>query len=95
MEDRRHLGGIVCQPKLTAQVSIGEKSTKITYKVRGLIYWDKSHFTCRMLGKAGEVYYNDGMTIGATCIHEGKLASLQDLYNTKGAQLTYIILSLV
>ena len=95
MEDRRHLGGTACQPKLTAQVSIGEKSTKITYKVRGLIYWDKSHFTCRMLGKAGEVYYNDGMTIGATCIHEGKLANLQDLYNTKGAQLTYIILSLV
>ena len=35
------------------------------------------------------------MTIGVTCIHEGKLADLQDLYNTKGAQLTYIILSLV
>ena len=95
MEDRRHLDGTTCQPKLTAQVSIAKKSAKITYKVRGLIYWDKSHFTCRMLGKAGEVYYNDGMTINATCIHEGKLASLQDLYNTKGAQLTYIILSLV
>ena len=35
------------------------------------------------------------MIIGATYIHEGKLADLQDLYNTKGAQLTYIILSLV
>ena len=35
------------------------------------------------------------MTIGATCIYEGKLAGLQDLYNTKGAQLTYIISSMV
>ena len=35
------------------------------------------------------------MTIGATCIDGGKLAGLQDLYNTKEAQLTYIVLSLV
>ena len=35
------------------------------------------------------------MTIGATSIHEGELAGLKDLYNTKGAQLIYIILSMV
>ena len=66
LEDRRNIGEGACQPKITAQVSIGEKSDKLTYKVRGLIYWDHSHFTCRMIGKAGEVYYNDGMTTGAT-----------------------------
>ncbi|KZV61159.1 hypothetical protein PENSPDRAFT_593167, partial [Peniophora sp. CONT] len=65
------------------------------YKVRGLIYWNRSHFTCRMVGKAGEVYYNDGMTLGSDCIHEGKLGDIKDLYNTKGAQLTYVILSLI
>ena len=89
------MGGTASKPKLTAQASIGEKLDKVTYKVRGLIYWNKSHFTCRMLGKAAEVYYNDSMTIGATCIQEGKLTEIQDLYHTKGAQLTYIILSLV
>ena len=95
LEDHRDYGDTACQPKITAQVSIGEKSDKVTYKVRGSIYWDKSHFTCRMLGKTGEVYYNDGMTTGTTCLHEGKLSEIQDLYNTKSAQLTYIILSLV
>ncbi|KZV60568.1 hypothetical protein PENSPDRAFT_565243, partial [Peniophora sp. CONT] len=64
---------------ITAQVSIGEKDDKVTYKVRGLIYWDKSHFTSRIVGKAGEVYYNDGMTMGSDCIHEGKLGDLKDL----------------
>ena len=95
LEDRRDDGSTACQPKITAQVIIGEKSDKVTYKVAGLIYWDKSHFTCRMLAKTGEVYYNDGMTTGTTCLHEGKLNEIQDLYNTKNAQLTYIILSLV
>ncbi|KZV60291.1 hypothetical protein PENSPDRAFT_548093, partial [Peniophora sp. CONT] len=64
---------------ITSQVSIGEKENKVTYKVRGLIYWNRSHFTCRMVGKAGEVYYNDGMTLGADCIHEGKLGDIKDL----------------
>ena len=64
MEDRRDIGEGICQPKLTSQVTIGERSDKVTYKVRGLIYWDKSHFTCRMLGKSSEAYYNDGVTLG-------------------------------
>ena len=30
------------------------------------------------------------MTTGNSCIHEGKLGEIPDMYNTKGAQLTYI-----
>ncbi|KZV59506.1 hypothetical protein PENSPDRAFT_552019, partial [Peniophora sp. CONT] len=63
------------------------------YKVRGLIYWNRTHFNCRMIGKQGNVYFNDGITTGPTCIHEGKLQDLTDPYNIRaGAQLTYIIL---
>ena len=76
LEDRKDYSGTAYQPKITAQVSIVEKSDKVTYKVGGLIYWDKSHFTCRMLGKTGEVYYNDGMTTGTTCLHERKLSEI-------------------
>ncbi|KZV61306.1 hypothetical protein PENSPDRAFT_671092 [Peniophora sp. CONT] len=74
LEDRREMGEGACQPKLTATVSIGEKGDKVTYKLRGLVYWNGTHFTCRMIGKAGEVYYNDGMISGATSIQEGPLA---------------------
>ena len=95
MEDHSDDGGGTCQPKLTAQVTIGDTSRKVTYKLRGLIYWDKSHFTCRMIGKAGEVYYNDGMTTGTSSIHEGKLSEIKDLYQIRQAKLTYVILSLV
>ena len=95
LEDHSNDGGGSCQPKLTAQVTIGDSSRKVTYKLRGLIYWDKSHFTCRMIGKAGEVYYNDGITTGTSSIHEGKLSDIKDLYQIRQAKLTYVILSLV
>ena len=95
LEDHSNDGGGSCQPKLTAQVTIGDSSRKVTYKSRGLIYWDKSHFTWRMIGKVGEVYYNDGITTGTSSIHEGKLSEIKDLYQTRQAILTYLILSLV
>ena len=95
LEDRRHIDGTASQPKLSSQVTIGEDGNKVVYKVRGLIYWDKSHFTCKSIGKAGEVYYNDGMTIGTSCIHEGKLGDIENIYKIRQAQLTYIILSRV
>ena len=88
-------GGSVCQPKLTATVSIGEKDNKIIYNTRGLVYWDKTHFTCRLIDKSREVYYNDGMTTGTSCIHEGRLSELQDIYRCHNRQLTYVILSLI
>ena len=95
LADMRAEGGGVSQPKISAQVAIGDGQDKLTYKIRGLIYWNRTHFTCRMSGKASEVYYNDGITTGTTCIHEGKLSEIKDIHNTKGAQLTYVILSLV
>ena len=93
--DMRAEGGDVSQPKISAQVTIGDGQDKLTYKVRGLIYWNRTHFTCRMVGKSSEVYYNDGITTGTTCIHEGKLSEITYMYNTKGAQQTYVIPRLV
>ena len=95
LENSREDGGRVCQLKITAQVTIRDGQDKLTYKVRGLIYWNRTHFNCRMIGKTSEVYYNDGLTTGTTCIHEGKLSEMKDIHNTKEAQLTYVILSLV
>ena len=95
LEDKRQQDEGTCQPKMTLQVTTGDRSEQLTYKLRDLIYWNRTHFTCRMVGKAGQVYYNDGMTTGNSCIHEGKLGEIPDMYNTKGAQLTYVILSLV
>ena len=95
LKDHSDDGGGSCPSKLTAYVTIGDSSRKVTYKLRGLIYWDKSHFTCRMIGKASEVYYNDGITTGTSSIHEGKLSEIKDLYQIRQAKLTYVILSLV
>ena len=48
-----------------------------------------------MIGKAGEVYYNDGITTGTSSIHEGKLGEIKDIYKVRQAQLLYIVLSLI
>ena len=69
---------------MTSQVTNRDGSDKLTYKLRGLIYWNCTHFTCRMVGKAGQVYYNNGMTTGNSYIYEGKLGEIPDMYNTKG-----------
>ena len=95
LADMRAEGGGVSQPKISAQVTIGDGQDKLIYKVRGLTCWNRTHFTCRMIGKTSEVYYNNGITTGTTCIHEGKLSEMKDIHNTKEAQLTYVILSLV
>ena len=95
LEDKRQQDKGTCQPKMTLQVTIGNSSEQLTYKLRGRIYWNHTHCTCRMVGKAGHVHYNDAMTTGNSYIHSGKLGEIPDMYNTKGIPLTYVILSLV
>ena len=70
LADMRAEGGGVSQPKISAQVAIGDGQDKLTYKIRGLTCWNRTHFTCRMIGKSSEDYYKDGMTTGTTSIHE-------------------------
>ena len=95
LEDRRLKGEGACEPKLTETVTIGEGASKVKYKLRGLIYWDKDHFTCRLIGRSRQVYFNDGKSRAVDSIHEGGWSDIQDWYNTGKARLTYIILSLV
>ena len=86
----------VYQPKISATVSIGQHKNKLTYYTRGLIYWGEGHFTCRMIGNAKDVYYNDGMSTLTRCIFEGTLDQMgSDIYTARQRRLTYIILSLV
>ena len=72
------------------------KDNKITLWIcLSVIYWDKSHFTCTMIGKQGNVYYYNGILFQSACIHEGKVGVIMDVYNVHEVELTYIILSLV
>ena len=90
LEDSREGGGRVYQPKITAQVTIGDGQDKLTYKVRGLIYWNRTHSTCRMIGKTSEVYYSNGITTRTTCIHEGKLSEIKDICHSKLSLISQI-----
>ncbi|KAJ6459423.1 hypothetical protein DFH09DRAFT_864666, partial [Mycena vulgaris] len=39
-------------------------------KLKGIIYGGHGHFTCRVIGLTGAMWYNDGMTTGRQCIQE-------------------------
>jgi hypothetical protein len=65
----------------------------IVLKVRGLIYHGDFHFTSRIVGTDGIVWYHDGMTTGSTCKNEGGFDefSNKDIMNSEGKVLTMVV----
>ncbi|KAJ3513184.1 hypothetical protein NMY22_g15116 [Coprinellus aureogranulatus] len=48
-----------------------------TYRLRGLVYGGRNHFTCRLIDKHGQVWYADGMASPGQVAFE-KVVTLQD-----------------
>ncbi|KAJ6573569.1 hypothetical protein DFH09DRAFT_915926 [Mycena vulgaris] len=48
-------------------------------KLRGIIYGGQSHFTCRLVDLAGNLWFHDGITTGAKCLPEVNIWSVTDL----------------
>jgi hypothetical protein len=50
--------------------------TPVSLKMRGMIYVGQGHFTCRVVGKDGSMFFHDGIiTTGRNCIPEGNYSS--------------------
>lgn len=47
------------------------------YRLCGFIYYGRNHFTCRVVTRAEEVWFNDGMVDGKTYHFENKLENMQ------------------
>ncbi|KAJ6458942.1 hypothetical protein C8R47DRAFT_994903 [Mycena vitilis] len=47
-------------------------------RLRGIVYGGQSHFTCRLIGKDGKMWFHDGITTGRDCIPEVNFQSLPD-----------------
>lgn len=54
-----------------------EGATKVL-ALRGIIYGGQDHFTCRVVGRDGAMWFHDGITTGATCIPEVNVRTLSD-----------------
>ncbi|KAI0354008.1 hypothetical protein OH77DRAFT_1405729 [Trametes cingulata] len=46
------------------------------YRLCGLIYFGKFHFTCRVVTGSGKVHLHDGMKTGKKLVPEGNLINM-------------------
>ncbi|KAJ7926840.1 hypothetical protein B0H13DRAFT_1599191 [Mycena leptocephala] len=52
--------------------------TPVSLKIRGIIYGGQGHFTCRVIGIDGGMFFHDGITTGRNCIPEVNVRTVQD-----------------
>ncbi|KAJ6562187.1 hypothetical protein B0H19DRAFT_1068860 [Mycena capillaripes] len=67
-------GKLIFDEELTFNLS----GTPVILKLRGIIYGGQGHFTCRLIGRDGSMWFHDGITTGSNCIQEGNIRSLDD-----------------
>ncbi|KAJ7633729.1 hypothetical protein B0H17DRAFT_961649 [Mycena rosella] len=48
-------------------------------KLRGVIYGGQGHFTSRIIDRAGNMWFHDGISTGRQCMSEGVLILTSDL----------------
>jgi hypothetical protein len=81
------------KPQLTKSISVGEGVNKVTYKLKGIIYFSSAHFTCRIVDKRGHIFYHDGITTGRHCRYEGLFGDISNLHQAEGRQSVAFIYS--
>lgn len=80
-------------PDPTLSIDMMTGTWKI-YTLRGLVYHGSGHFTCRIVDRQGQVWYNVSMLTGRKCALEGNLngtANTSWLKNAHGRILAYAI----
>ena len=79
--------------KLNKTLKFEQEGETIVLDVRGLIYHGDFHFTSRIIGTDGIVWYYDGMTTGSSCENEGDFDMLSsiNLLKCKGKKLILVV----
>ena len=57
--------------KVSKTLKFEQEGETVVLDVRGLIYHGDFHFTSRIIGTDGIVWYHHGMTTGSSCENEG------------------------
>jgi hypothetical protein len=70
-----------------------QEGETVVLDVRGLIYNGDFHFTSRIIGIDGNVWYHDGMITGSSCENEGDFDkfSSRNLLKCKGKNLILMV----
>jgi len=75
--------------KISKTLKFEQEGETVVLNVRGLIYHGDFHFTSRIIGTDGIVWYHDGMTTGDSCENEGDLEKLS--LRCKGKKLILVV----
>jgi len=61
----------------------------------GMVYYGSEHFTARVINKAGNMWFHDGISTGPQCLPEGPFASstYQNLWFNNGYEVSAVIYS--
>ncbi|KAJ6456242.1 hypothetical protein C8R47DRAFT_1082519 [Mycena vitilis] len=59
-------------------LSFQVQGVAVNMRLRGIVYGGQNHFTCRLIGKDGRMWFHDGITTGRDCVPEVNFRSLQD-----------------
>ncbi|KAJ7882877.1 hypothetical protein B0H13DRAFT_1623774, partial [Mycena leptocephala] len=51
------------------------------FKLRGIMYRGKNHFTCKFIDRQGEIWFHNGITTRSTCTPEVNIATVTNLLN--------------
>jgi hypothetical protein len=79
--------------KISKTLKFEQEGETVVLDVRGLIYHGDFHFTSRIIGIDGNVWYHDGMITGSSCENEGDFDkfSSRNLLKCKGKNLTLVV----
>jgi hypothetical protein len=79
--------------KVSKTLKFEQDGEIVVLDVRGLIYHGDFHFTSRIIGTDGIVWYHDGMTTGSSCQNEGDFDKLspKHLLKCKGKKLILVV----
>ena len=59
--------------KISKTIKFVQDNETIILNIRGLIYYGEFHFSSRIIGSEGDVWYHDGIATGSTCENEGHI----------------------
>jgi hypothetical protein len=79
--------------KVSKTLKFEQEGETVVLDIRGLIYHGDFHFTSRIIGTDGIVWYHDGMTTGSSCENEGDFDkfSSRKLLRCKGKKLILVV----
>jgi hypothetical protein len=79
--------------KVSKTLKFQQEGENVVLDIRGLIYLGDFHFTSRIIGTDGILWYHDGITTRSSCENEGDFNkfSSRNLLKCRGKNLILVV----